>query len=301
VAVRTDNDTWDITTSVGSTALLVAASRALEAQKPQPLTIDPYAEVFCRAAGGPWADLVSGNAADHQLRSADFGTCFVTFQGARTRFFDDYFRAAAKAGVRQIVVLAAGLDSRAYRLEWPAGTTVFELDQPQVLDFKREVLAAHGAVPRAERREVAVDLRDDWPHALRDSGFDPRLPSAWIAEGLLMYLPATAQGQLFADIDSLASAGSHAAIEDGVPMEDDAFRAAREEELNATDGRNPFFQLVYNEQVAPAGQWFSVCGWTASTTELSDYLRSKGVDLPEDGTLEAQMVDRISLVSAVKN
>jgi methyltransferase (TIGR00027 family) len=134
--VRTENDTWDIKTSVGSTALFVAAARALEAQKRQPAATDPYAEVFCRAVGGEWADLLDGGAPDHPLRS-EFGEHFINFQGVRTRYFDTYFEAAAAVGVRQIVIVAAGLDSRAYRLPWPAGTVVFELDQPQVLEFKR--------------------------------------------------------------------------------------------------------------------------------------------------------------------
>ncbi len=216
--VRSEGDTWDITTSVGSTALFVATARALEAQKPEPLAVDPYAEVFCRAVGGSWADVLDGKDPDHQLKTADFGENFVNFQGARTKYFDEYFRRAADAGVRQVVVLAAGLDSRAYRLDWPAATTIFELDQPQVLEFKREVLAGAGAQPRAERREIAIDLREDWPQALRDTGFDPAKPSAWIAEGLLIYLPAKAQEQLFTGIDGLAGHGSHVAVEDGAPL-----------------------------------------------------------------------------------
>jgi methyltransferase (TIGR00027 family) len=182
--MRTDDDNWDITTSVGSTALFVATARALEAQKPDPLATDPYAEIFCHAVGGEAADVLDGKIADHQLKTPDFGEHFVNFQGARTRYFDDYFRRVAEAGVRQVVILAAGLDSRAYRLEWPAGTTIYELDRPQVLDFKRDVLAQQRATPNAERVEVAVDLRDDWPKALQDSGFDATRPSAWIAEGL---------------------------------------------------------------------------------------------------------------------
>lgn len=166
--MRTDNDDWDITTSVGSTALFVAASRALEANKADPLVVDPYAEVFCRAVGGEWADLLDGKAPDHKL-ATEFGSHFVNFQAARTKFFDTYFYAAADAGVRQIVIPAAGLDSRAYRLGWPNGTVVFELDQPQVLEFKRDVLARSGDTPTAERREIAVDLRDDWPYALLTS------------------------------------------------------------------------------------------------------------------------------------
>ena len=153
--MRSEGDTWDITTSVGSTALFVATARALEAQKPDPLAVDPYAELFCRAVGGPSADVLDGKVPDHPLKGADFGEHFVNFQGARTRYFDHYFRRAADAGVRQVVILAAGLDSRAYRLEWPAATTIFELDRPQVLDFKREVLTGHGAQPNAERREIA--------------------------------------------------------------------------------------------------------------------------------------------------
>jgi methyltransferase (TIGR00027 family) len=162
--VRTDDDTWDITGTAGFNALFVAAARALEAQRDDPLAVDPFGEVFCRAVGGSWADVLDGNAPDHRLKS-DFGEAFQSFLGARTRFFDNDFRRASAEGVRQLVILAAGLDCRAYRLDWPADTVVFELDQPQVLEFKRAVLADHGASPSAERREVAVDLRGDWPKA----------------------------------------------------------------------------------------------------------------------------------------
>ncbi|CAM3250581.1 SAM-dependent methyltransferase [Mycobacterium intermedium] len=299
--MRSEGDTWDITTSVGSTALFVATARALEAQKPDPLAVDPYAELFCRAVGGSWADVLDGTAPDHELLSEDFGAHFVTFQGARTRYFDAYFQRAADAGARQVVVVAAGLDSRAFRLPWPDGTTVFELDRPQVLDFKSEVLAAHRVQPRAERREIAVDLRDDWPRALRDSGFDPAQPSAWIAEGLLIYLPAAAQEQLFRGIDGLASRGSHVAVEDGTPLPADEFAAKVEEERAAPDGdQRPFFQLVYNEQHAPATDWFGARGWTAVGTPLTDYITGVGRALPDPGSEPASMLDRITLVTAVK-
>lgn len=301
--MRSEGDTWDITTSVGSTALFVATARALEAQKPDPLAVDPYAELFCRAVGGSTADVLDGKDPGHALKTTDFGENFVNFQGARTRYFDDYFRRAADAGVRQVVILAAGLDSRAYRLDWPAATTIFELDRPQVLDFKREVLAEHGAQPRAERREIAIDLRDDWPQALRDNGFDAAKPSAWIAEGLLIYLPASAQEQLFAGIDSLAGHGSHVGIEDGAPLEQDEFEAKREEERAAmADGseERPFFQLVYNEQHAPATEWFGGRGWTAVGTPLADYLRQVGRPVPGPDTEAGPMIARNTLVSAVK-
>ena len=300
--MRTDNDSWDITTSVGSTALFVAAARALEAQKAQPLAVDPYAAVFCRAVGGEWADLVDGAADDGpaqaRLRS-DFGQHFVSFQGARTKYFDAYFADAAASGVRQIVILAAGLDSRAYRLPWPDGTVVYELDQPQVLAFKREVLTAHGDAPRAERREVPVDLRDDWPAALKACGFDPSKPSAWIAEGLLIYLPASAQEQLFAGIDALSSPGSRVAVEEGKPMPRDAFEAKRAEE-RAEGDEGTFFTLVYNEQHAPAEDWFGAKGWTAQATPLAPYLRELGRPAPEDDPDVSPMVESISLVTAAK-
>ncbi len=296
--MRTDDDTWDITTSVGSTALFVAAARALEAQKPTPIAVDPYAEIFCRAVGGDWADLLDGGSPDHALRTDDFGAHFVDFQAVRTKYFDDYCRAAADAGVRQIVVLAAGLDSRAYRLDWPERTVVFELDQPRVLDFKRRALDGH--TPRAVRREIPVDLRDAWPQTLRDNGFDPNEPSAWIAEGLLIYLPASAQRELFTGIDSLAAAGSHAAVEEASPMDAAAFETRREEERSAGD-EDKFFSLVYNEQHQPAERWFGARGWRADTTPLVRYLRRNGRPVPDKASEAAAMTGNISLVSAIKS
>ncbi len=300
--MRTHDDNWDITTSVGSTALFVATARALEAQKPDPLAVDPFAEMFCRAVGGPAADVLDGKNPDHQLKTAEFGENFVNFQGARTRFFDNYFLQAAEAGVRQVVILAAGLDSRAYRLAWPDGTTIFELDRPQVLDFKREVLAEQGATPNAERREIAIDLREDWPQALRDSGFDASEPSAWIAEGLLIYLPAAAQQQLFAGIDALASAGSYVAVEDGAPMPAEAFTAAVEAEraAQAQGDERLFFQLVYNERHAPAEDWFAEHGWESVATPLAHYLKKVGRPVPGPDTEAGPMIARNTLVTAVK-
>lgn len=297
--MRTDNDTWDITTSVGSTALFVAAARALEAQKHDAVAVDPFAEIFCRAVGGQWAELLDGTAPEHALMS-EFGADFVNFQGVRTRYFDTYFGKAAAAGVRQIVLLAAGLDSRAYRLDWPAETVVFELDQAQVLDFKRAALA--GVRPTAERREVAVDLRDDWPRALLAHGFDPSSPSAWIAEGLLIYLPATAQVQLFTGIDALSALGSHLAVEEAVPMDAATFTAKQQEEERGDSSARggPFFQLVYNEQYEPAAQWFGARRWRSDMTSLPDYLRAHGRPVPSPDSDAGTMTGTISLVTAIK-
>ncbi len=300
--VRSDNDSWDITTSVGSTALFVATARALEAQKPEPLVVDAYAEVFCRAVGGSWVDVLDGKRPDHQLKTDDFGTDFVNFQGARTKYFDAYFRRAADAGVRQVVIVAAGLDSRAYRLPWPDGTTLFELDRPEVLDFKREVLNGCGAEPRVKRAEVAVDLRGDWSQALQANGFDSAAPSAWIVEGLLVYLPAAAQEQLFAGIDGLACPGSHLAIEDFSPLPpDDLVVELEKERVEVSEGRrNAFFELIYNEQCAPATEWFGQRGWTAVGTPLTEYLREVGRPVSGPNSEVAPILVRNTLVSAVK-
>ena len=300
--MRSDGDTWDITTSVGSTALFVAAARALESAKAQPLSADPYAAVFCRAAGGEWADVVDGvisGSHGTQLLDGDFGGYFVSFQGARTKYFDEYFAKAIEAGVRQIVLIAAGLDSRAYRLPWSDGTVLYEIDQPKVLEFKRTVMAQVGDSPRAERREVAIDLRGDWAQALRDSGFDPTVPTAWIAEGLLIYLPAAAQDQLFSGIDALSSPGSWVAVEEGRPMPPEVFDAKKQEERDAGN-EGTFFSLIYNEQIAPADEWFGARGWDASPTRLSEYLDRVGRPVPADDPEAGPMTDSNSLVTAVK-
>src|SRR6202000_933978 len=131
----------------------------------------------------------------------------------RTKFFDEFFLDATNAGIRQAVILASGLDARAYRLPWPDGTMVYEIDQPQVIEFKSRALAELGAAPHSARKAVAVDLRDDWPSALLQAGFDPDQPSAWSAEGLLGYLPPEAQDRLLDTITALSAPGSRIATE----------------------------------------------------------------------------------------
>jgi methyltransferase (TIGR00027 family) len=213
---RTDNDTWDLASSVGATATMVAAARALASKEPAPLIDDPFADPLVRAVGVDFfVRLIDGDleptevAEEHEFDAQRL----VTTMAVRTRFFDDFFIDAANAGVHQAVILAAGLDARAYRLPWPAGTVVYEVDMPDVMEFKSRTLSGLGAQPTAERRVVPVDLRDDWPAALRASGFDHTAPAAWSAEGLLMYLPPDAQDRLFDSITGLSVAGSRLATE----------------------------------------------------------------------------------------
>jgi len=214
-SIRTDGDSWDITESVGATALGVAAARAVETARDDALIRDDYAYLLVASAGPQWAQMASSDpdwlADDDEFRALH--EMSRDYQAVRTHYFDDYFHAAMRAGIRQVVVLAAGLDSRAYRLDWPAGTTVFEIDQPKVLAYKTSTLDAHGAQPQARRVPVAVDLRDDWPAALADAGFDASQPTAWLAEGLLPYLPPDAQDRLFDLVTAHSAAGSRIAVE----------------------------------------------------------------------------------------
>ena len=211
---RTEGDTWDLATSVGATATMVAAARAVASGDPDPLIDDPYAAPLVRAVGIEFfTRIVDGELDYSEGDDSGVGRLMTDVMAVRTRFFDDFFAAATAAGIRQAVILASGLDSRAYRLDWPAGTAVFEIDQPAVIGFKTATLAGLGAVPAAGLHTVGADLRDDWPAALRAAGFDPGAPTAWIAEGLLVYLPPDAQDRLFDDIDRLSAPGSRLATE----------------------------------------------------------------------------------------
>ncbi len=271
-SMRTDGDSWDINTSVGSTALFVAAARALGGRAADAPAEDPFAELFVRAAGGEWADLLDGRVPAHPLLSPEFGIQFQQHQVARTRYFDDYLHTAAAAGIRQVVILAAGLDARAYRLPWPEGAVVYELDRPPVLEFKRETLAQAGLDPIAERHEVPVDLREDWPKALCDSGFDPAVPTAWLVEGLLIYLSSAAQDQLFDAIVSLSTPGSRVAIEQMDPLPAEAVAEMAEHD----DAGSDWVRLIYNDPRAEATEWFADRGWTGERIYLNDYIRDLG-------------------------
>ncbi|MFV8170724.1 class I SAM-dependent methyltransferase [Mycolicibacterium peregrinum] len=210
---RSDTDSWDLASSVGATATMVAAARAIASAESDPLINDPYAADLVRAVGVEFfTKLVDGEIAlDGELAAG--AELMIGIMAVRTKFFDDFFVAAGDAGIRQAVILASGLDSRAYRLPWPEGTVVYEIDQPEVIGAKSATMTQIGAAPTAERRTVAVDLRDDWPAALRAAGFDPAAPSAWSAEGLLAYLPPEAQDRLFDNITALSAPGSRLATE----------------------------------------------------------------------------------------
>jgi len=211
----TENARWDISSGVGQTALAVAACRAVETRRQSPLVRDPYAEAFVRAARSPVPLPTTPEAADGDPVFP--WASFATYVGVRSRFFDALFASVLGGPVatrlRQVVLLAAGLDTRAFRLDWPADVTLYEVDAPLVLGFKDMVLASSEARPRCARCTVAADLREDWPLALRAAGFDPAQPTAWLAEGLLPYLTDEEKVSLLATVHVLSAPGSEIAVE----------------------------------------------------------------------------------------
>ena len=268
---REAGDSWDLASSVGSTATLVAAGRALATKQPNPLINDPYADALVKAVGlescNRMADGALNGDVDPQLDTRHICERIAV----RTRYFDGFFGEAGKAGIRQAVILASGLDTRAYRLDWAAGTVVFEIDQPQVIEFKTVTLADLGATPTAEWRTVRIDLRGDWPKALRASGFDPTRPTAWIAEGLLMYLPPEAQDQLLDTITALSAPGSQLAT-------DDIDAAAMSGEW-----AKRFTELFYSGQRNSARDHLAAQGWRVSVLSTADAYAANGFALPSDG------------------
>jgi methyltransferase (TIGR00027 family) len=290
-SVRRPGDSWAITESVGATALGVAAARAAETAQPDPLIRDPFAYVLVSAAGPAWAELASGASVwygdDDRGRRID--QMSRSYQAVRTHYFDEYFGAVADAGIRQVVILASGLDSRAYRLDWPSGMTVFEIDQPKVLAYKAATLDAQGAVPAATRCAVPVDLRDDWPAALIDAGFRPHLPTAWLAEGLLPYLPADAQDRLFEMVTALSAPGSRIAVEafESPQSRSEEQRAAwreRTERLRLQLGLdNDFEALIYQEpHRADAAALLVDHGWQVHGVDSREEMARLGRPVPDD-------------------
>jgi methyltransferase (TIGR00027 family) len=295
--VRTDGDSWDITESVGATALGVAAARAAETGRPNALIRDEYAYLLTSSAGPAWAQMASAD--DSWLGDDESGRRLHDmardYQAVRTHYFDTYFNAAARTGTRQVVILAAGLDSRAYRLDWPAGTTVFEIDQPKVLDYKTSTLDAHGAVPKARRVPVAVDLRDDWPAALIAAGFDPTQPTAWLAEGLLPYLPGDAQDRLFDLVTEHSAAGSQMAVEafnvDPAQYSDEKRAARRERTAQLRERLGLHLDvdtLMYtDDRRSDAAQWLAEHGWRVEAVPSADEMARLGRPASEDLVEEA--------------
>lgn len=198
---------WDISTGVGPTASIVAAGRAVETARTDRLVDDPYAEPLVRAAGSPVDPTADPTSSPPLLRE------MADYLAVRSRYFDDWFDRMRSDGPRQAVVLAGGLDTRAFRRHWPEDFDLFEIDQPSILEFKKTTLAALGARARCRWHPVGTDLRRDWARDLENAGFDPSRPTAWLAEGLLPYLSAEAERTLLESVHELSAPGSRLMIE----------------------------------------------------------------------------------------
>ncbi len=282
---RTDDDSWDLASSVGATATMVAAGRAMATKDSRALINDPFAEPLVRAVGLDFfVKMIDGELDFSGIpdSSPDRMQAIINGMGARTKYFDDYLLDTVRDGVRQVVILASGLDSRAYRLDWPAGTTVYEIDQPQVIEFKTRTLAGLGAEPTATRRTVAIDLRYDWPAALREAGLDTSAPTAWLAEGLLIYLPSEAQDRLFDNITALSVPGSAIATEYVPALKDLDPEEARERTAllreHGLDLDMP--SLIYAGERSHVIDYLRSKAWGVNGTPRAELFADNGLPLP---------------------
>jgi methyltransferase (TIGR00027 family) len=301
---RTDRDSWDLASSVGATATMVAATRALASAEPNPIIDDPFAAPLVRAVGLDFftrvvdGEVFTSETPDASERDLQLETDSIA---VRTRFFDEFFLDAANDGLRQSVILAAGLDARAYRLSWPSGSVVYEVDQPKVIEFKNARMSALCAAPAADRRTVSVDLREDWPAALRRSGFDDTKPTAWSAEGLLMYLPPEAQDRLFDNITALSAPGSVLATE--YHPDSDTTMTQRAQEFNQrwvklgcdVDLSGLFFDGERSNVV----DYLTDRGWQVTTRPRRDMFADYGRVFPEDDEL-ARLRNIVSVTATLK-
>ena len=287
---RSDGDTWDLASSVGATATAVAARRAMASKGPNPLIDDPFAEPLVRAVGvEAFIRMMNG-----EVELSDDDPAFTPQRlsegmAVRTRFFDTFFTDAADAGVRQAVILASGLDTRAYRLAWPTGTVVYEIDQPQVIEFKTRTLAGLGAEPTVDRRAVAIDLRDDWVGALRASGFDTTQPTAWIAEGLLGYLPPDAQDRLFDNITALSAPDSRIGTGYVHDMSDRVEKRGREmSERWRRMGLNlNWSELVYTGERNDVAAYLGERKWQTTVRSTPEMYEHNGFEFPTEPSMAA--------------
>jgi methyltransferase (TIGR00027 family) len=276
---RTDNDTWDPATGVGMTATFGAAARAVATNKG--ILNDPFAEALVRAAGvASFTRLV-----ENEQYAADGGDDpvmggLMNVLAVHTRFLDHFLADAGRAGIRQAVILASGLDTRPYRLWWPPGTTVYEIDQPGVIDFKTEVLRGLGARVTANRCAVGTDLRQDWLAALRRVGFDASQPTVWIAEGLLVgYLPPDGQDRLLQDVTAVSPVGSRFAADHMPTWSPAQVQAGR----SFVDRWRQFgldvdlAELTYQGEYRYAPEYLAAYGWETVERNVVELFAAMGI------------------------
>ena len=282
---RAHDDSWDLASSVGATATMIAAGRAMATKDPRRLIDDPFAEPLVRAVGlDLFVKMIDGSVDFSTFENASPARrdAIINVVALRTKYFDEYLLAAGDAGVRQVVILASGLDSRAYRLQWPPGTAVYEVDQPEVIEFKTTTMAGMDAQPTATRRTVPIDLRADWPTALRAAGLDAQAPTAWLAEGLLIYLPPEAQDRLFDNITAMSAAGSTIATEYVPGLTDLDPERVRERTAAFREHIDiDMPSLVYTGERSHVVEYLRSKGWDAVGTPRAELYNRDGLELPD--------------------
>ncbi|MFD7668736.1 SAM-dependent methyltransferase [Streptomyces sp. NPDC059788] len=275
---------------LSGTALIIARARAAETRRPDHLFEDHLAQQFLDTAGPDHE--TAWNTEQGQLFTDAMGDYFAL----RTRYFDDYLDRAAAAGCRQVVLLAAGLDTRAHRLHWPSGTRLFELDQPDVLAFKEHAL--RGRAPRCHREAIVADLRQDWAEPLAAHGFRADLPTAWLIEGLLVYLTEQDADGLLERVTALSAPGSHLAIEHttrGMINTDQAQQAAAAAPDSIVDQLSTLWK---NNMTRPPGDWLASHGWHSTQESLTHLAQHHNRPVPPAFNPELPGTGRITLLSA---
>jgi methyltransferase (TIGR00027 family) len=268
---------------VSRTALLVAELRAEESARADRLFDDPLAAAFVTTAAASGASIPP---------EAVLPPGAVDFAAIRTRFFDEQALAMTGAGIRQVVLLAAGLDGRAFRLAWPDGVRLFELDLPELFAFKEPVVAASGATARCGRAVVPVDLRGDWTPALVAAGLRPSEATGWLAEGLLPYLTTTESDRLLAAVTGRSAPGSRLVF--------DHFGSAASDRpaMRATAAAVRRLGAAFASTVDTPEEWLAEHGWRAGIFGIPALGERYGRALPPDVDMPA--VNATALTSAVR-
>lgn len=249
---------------VGLTAVWVAMLRATESERADRLIDDRFARAFVEAAmpdrSAPWGAWPPGAS---------------EFLAIRARYYDDRVLEACAAGVRQVVQLAAGLDTRAFRLSWPDRVRLFELDLPELFAFKEKVLTDREALARCDRVTVGVDLRGEWAQPLCAAGFDPAVPTAWLIEGLLVYLSKEDNDRLLVTVTGLSAPGSHVVLDH---MDDSGTdrAAVRQTSDNATK-----MGAGWQSTMADPVGWLAGYGWHGTISRVPALGIHYGRPLPE--------------------
>ena len=263
---------------VGWTALMTAYARARETDRDDRLFADPWAQRVVAATAEADSGQLPRLGPATEGASSIVWDSLVTYFTVRTPFYDEQVRRACAAGCQQVVLLAAGLDARAWRLDLPTGTTVYEVDTQPGFDYKHAVLTEE---PDVRRVPVAADLREDWLKALHAAGFDPAAPTAWLVEGLLMYLDADDCDRLLRTIAGRTGPGSRIALEyfgASVPTDSALVEQADEQDRAASAFTGSLFREGPPDDPAP---WLAQHGWHPEVSSVAEQAHRWGRSVPE--------------------